>query len=378
MVRLTAAVMAGLTLGACGHKAEAPPAAPPEVFVTAVVQKDVPIVKDWIGTLDGSVNAEIRPKVDGYVLTRAYQEGSYVHKGDLLFQIDPRQFQSALDQAQGALDRAQAALVKSERDVTRFTPLAAQKAISQQELDDAISSRDFSKANVTSAQAQVEAAKLNVAWSRVTSPVDGIAGIAATQVGDLVNPQTLMTTVSVVDPILAIFNISETEYLRFAHAINQASVGKQAPKGQGLELVLSDGSVFGERGRVRTADRQVDVKTGTLTVKGEFPNPGNLLRPGQYARVRAAVEERKGALLIPQRAVSELQGNYLVAVVAPDGTADLRPVTLGPRYGALWVVETGVAAGDQVVVEGMQFVRPGMKVAAKPAPEPSPSPAPKG
>ncbi|HZN56122.1 MAG TPA: efflux RND transporter periplasmic adaptor subunit [Candidatus Polarisedimenticolaceae bacterium] len=364
--RLAAA--AALVCLACGGKKEAPPAAPPDVLVTTVVQRDVPITKEWIGTLDGSVNAEIRPKVDGYVLRRAYQEGTVVHKGDLLFEIDARQFQSALDQATGAKERAQASLAKAERDVVRFTPLAAQKAISQQELDDAISARDFAKANLASASAQVEAARLNVAWTRVTAPVDGIAGIATTQVGDLVNPQTLMATVSIVDPILAVFNISETEYLKFASAINRASAGQQVREGASLELILSDGTVYREPGRVRTADRQVDVQTGTLAVKGEFANPGNLLRPGQYARVRGVVEERKGALLVPQRAISELQGSYMIGVVKPDGTADVRAVVAGPRLGNMWVIEKGLEPGDQVIVEGLQFVRPGAKVNAKPAP----------
>jgi membrane fusion protein (multidrug efflux system) len=368
MFRIFAAATAALLTLACTGKPPAPTPAAPEVLVTPVVQRDVPITRDWIGTLDGSVNAEIRPKVDGYVLTRAYREGAVVRKGDVLFEIDPRQFQSALDQAQGAFERAQASLVKAERDVARFTPLAAQMAISQKELDDATSARDFGRANLASAKAQVDAAKLNLAWARVTSPVDGIAGIATTQVGDLVSPQTLMATVSVVNPILAVFNISETEYMHFAQAINRASGGQKSGDDFGLELVLNDGSVFAERGRVRTADRQVDVKTGTLMVRGEFPNPGNLLRPGQYARVRGVVEERKGALLVPQRAVSELQGSFMVGVVKPDGTADLRPVVTGPRIGDLWVIEKGVEAGEQVVVEGLQFLRPGAKVVAKPLP----------
>jgi membrane fusion protein (multidrug efflux system) len=368
MFRRLAAATAAFALLSCGGKPQPPPAAPPDVLVTPVVQRDVPITRDWIGTLDGSINAEIRPKVDGYVLTRAYKEGAVVRKGELLFQIDPRQFQSALDQAEGTLDRAKASLVKSERDVARYTPLAAQAAISQKELDDAVSARDFNKANVASNSAQVDAAKLNLAWTRVTSPVDGIAGIATTQVGDLVSPQTVMATVSVVDPIFAVFNISESEYLKFAHVINTASQGGTTSAGAGLELILSDGSVYGQTGKVRIANREVDVKTGTLTVKGEFPNPGNILRPGQFARVRGVVEERKGALLVPQRAVSELQGSNLVGVVKPDGTAELRPVVTGPRFGHLWVIEKGLEPGDQVVVEGLQFVRPGAKVNAKPAP----------
>jgi membrane fusion protein (multidrug efflux system) len=368
MFRRFAAATAALMLFACAGKPPAQPPAGPDVLVTPVVQRDVPITRDWIGTLDGAVNAEIRPKVDGYVLTRAYREGAVVRKGDVLFTIDPRQFQSALDKASGDLDRAKASLAKAERDVTRFTPLAAQMAISQKELDDAISARDSGRGNVASGQAQVDEAKLNLAWTRVTSPVDGIAGIAATQVGDLVSPQTIMATVSVVDPILAVFNISESEYLHFAQAINTASGGARAKDGIDLELVLSDGTVFGQKGRIRTADRQVDVRTGTLMVKGEFPNPGNLLRPGQYARVRGVVDVRKDALLVPQRAVSELQGSFMVGVIKPDGTADLRPVVTGPRSGSMWVIDKGVEAGEQVVVEGLQFLRPGAKVATKPAP----------
>jgi membrane fusion protein, multidrug efflux system len=370
MFRRFAATATAFLLLACGGKPPVQAPVSPDVLVTPVVQQDVPITKDWIGTLDGSVNAEIRPKVEGYVLSRAYREGAVVRKGDVLFEIDARQFQSALDQANGVLARAQASLTKEERDVVRFTPLAAQKAISQKELDDAISARDFARASVVAAQAQVDAAKLNLAWTHVTAPVAGIAGIATTQVGDLVNPQTLMATVSVVDPILAVFNISETEYLHFAQAINTASAGQGDPKDFELDLLLSDGSTFGEKGRVRNADRQVDVKTGTLMIKGEFPNPGNRLRPGQYARIRAVVDSRKGALLVPQRAVSELQGNFLVGVIKSDGTADLRPVVTGPRFGNLWVIDKGLEAGEQVVVEGLQFIRPGVKVNSKPAPAP--------
>jgi len=372
--RLSAIAIAIALVGlfsSCAKK-EAPPPPPVEVLVTPVVQQDVPIVREWIGTLQGMVNAEIRPKVQGYILRRDYDEGSVVRKGQVLFEIDPRQFQAALDQATGAVDRAEAMLAKAKIDVDRYTPLAAQKAVSQQELDDALARRDEATAGLASARANQEQARLNLEWSRVTSPIAGIAGIAQGQVGNLVDGQVVLTTVSSVDPIKVEFPISEQEYLRAAPRLNL-----EAEEGHGraaLELVFQDGTVYQEKGRAIVLNRQVDVKTGTITVLGEFPNPGNLLRPGQYAKVRAVVDERKGALLVPQRAVSELQGSFQVGVVKPDGTADVRTVVPGPRFGNLWVIEKGLEAGDQVVVEGLQFVRTGGKVTAKPAPMDPPTP----
>jgi membrane fusion protein (multidrug efflux system) len=361
---LTLALVA--LFSACGGKPAAPPPAPTEVFVTPVVQQDVPVVKEWIGTLQGTVNAEIRPKVQGYLLRRLYAEGSLVRKGQILFEIDPRQFQAALDQATGTVGRASAFLAKTNVDVDRYTPLVAQKAISQQELDNALAARDEATAALAAAKANQDQANLNLQWSRVTSPIDGVAGIAKGQVGDLVDGQVVLTTVSSVDPIKVEFPISEQEYMSAAGRMNEAVESGQSKIA--LELVLADGTLYAEKGVATALNRQVDVKTGTITVLGEFPNPGRLLRPGQYAKVRAVVSERKGALLVPQRAVSELQGSFLVGVVKPDGTADVRSVVPGPRFGKLWVIDKGLEPGDQVVVEGLQFVRTGTKVTAKQAP----------
>lgn len=353
-------------LSACGGKPAAPPPGPTEVLVTTVIQKDVPVVKEWIGTLQGVVDAEIRSKVQGYLMRRVYAEGSLVRKGQVLFEIDQRQFQAAVDQATGTVGRADAYLAKTKVDVDRYTPLVAQQAISQQELDNALAARDEATAAVASAKANQEQANLNLQWTRVTSPVDGIAGIAKGQVGDLVDGQVVLTTVSTVDPIKVEFPISEQEYMSAAGRMNEAIATGHSKIA--LELILADGSVYPEKGVATALNRQVDVKTGTITVLGEFPNPARILRPGQYARVRAVVSERKGALLVPQRAVSELQGSFLVGVVKPDGTADVRAVVPGPRFGSLWVIEKGLDPGDQVVVEGLQFVRTGTKVTAKPAP----------
>jgi membrane fusion protein (multidrug efflux system) len=374
MKRLLLAVLT-CALGAACAKKEAPPAVIPDVQVVEVTQRDEPIYSEWIGTLDGFVNAEIHPKIEGYLLKQAYKEGTLVQQGDTLFQIDPRQFQAALDQAKGVLARNQATLAKAKLDVQRYTPLAASKAISQQELDNAIAAESEAAAAAASAKASVEQAQLNLDWTRVASPITGVVGIALAQVGDLVNPQTVMTTVSQVDPIKVHFNISEKEYLRYAEKINRPIPPEEAAEGK-LELVLDDGTIFPERGRVLVANRQVDVKTGTMEVRGSFANPGNLLRPGQYAKVRATMETKKGALLVPQRAVSELQGAYLVGVVGADGKADIRNVKVGQRIGSLWIIDQGLNPGDKVIVEGLAFVKPGMKVNAKPAPAEGEAPPP--
>jgi membrane fusion protein (multidrug efflux system) len=349
---------------ACKGKA-APPPPPPEVSVVPVVQKDVPVVSEWIGTLDGSVNADIRPKVEGYLLRQFYKEGQYVHPGAPLFEIDPRQFRAALEQAKGALGQADAVLQKATRDVERFTPLAAERAISQQELDNALSAQRNAQALVASSRAAVEQSALNLAWTKVTSPIEGIVGIAKAQVGDLVNPQAVMTTVSTVDPIRVTYGISEREYLRFAETINRSNYAT-TEQGPVLDLILDDGQPYAQKGRAKMADREVDQKTGTMTIRGFFPNPGHILRPGQYGKVRSALTVKTGALLVPQRAVMELQGGYRVVVVGPDNKADIRVVEPSERSGDLWVIEKGLKAGESVVVSGIQYVRAGMTVKAKP------------
>ena len=366
-------VLVPFLLAGCGRK-DPPPPPPPDVLVTPVVQSDVPILSEWIGTLDGSVNAEIRPKVEGYLLREFYKEGQFVRAKDPLFEIDPRQFRAALGQAQAALARTQAQLAKATKDVERFTPLAAQRAISQQELDNALVAERDARAAVASAEAAVEQADLNLGWTKVVSPIDGIVGIAKAQVGDLVSPQTVMAAVSTVDPIRVSYGITEREYMRFAQLINRPNYAT-TERGPALALILDDGSTYGHPGKAVLVDRNVDVKTGTMTIKGFFPNPGNILRPGQYAKVRAALNVKTGALLVPQRAVAELQGGFRVGVVGEDGKVDIRTVEPGERVGGFWVIDKGLKAGEKVIVAGLQYMQPGMTVKAKPAPaEEGPAP----
>ncbi|HXO21140.1 MAG TPA: efflux RND transporter periplasmic adaptor subunit [Thermoanaerobaculia bacterium] len=359
---LIAAAMAVVAGGCRGTSADPPPPPPPAVVVTPAVQRDVPVQKEWIGTTEGNVNAEIRPKVEGYLLRRLYVEGAFVRAGDPLFAIDPRQFQAQLEQAQGDLEQAQAQLAKAQQDVARFRPLVEQKAISQQELDNALSAERAAKATVDSKQAAVHQARLNVGWTRVTSPIGGIAGAAQAQVGNLVSPSTVLTTVSQCDPIRVLYPLSEQEYMRFQERLRKDPKAAQEPN---LELVLGDGTVFPYKGRVLFEGRQVDVKTGTIQTVAVCPNPGNLLRPGQYAKVRAVTEIKKGAVLVPQRAVNELQGGYEVAVVGAGDKAEIRTVQTGERVGTLWVIESGLAPGERVVVEGFSRVKSGARVQPK-------------
>jgi membrane fusion protein (multidrug efflux system) len=371
--RVVTSTVALLWLGCA--KPEQPKPPPPEVVVVQVQQKDVPIWREWIGTLDGLVNAQIKPQVTGYLLRQTYQEGSFVKKGQLLFEIDPRTFQAALDEAKGKLANAegqlataQANLVKTQIDVDRYGPLAKAEAIPQQDYDHAVQANSAAKAQVEAAKAAIEAAKgqvaaaqLNLGFTKVVSLIDGVAGIAQAQIGDLVSQSTLLTTVSTLDPIKVYFPVSEREYLDYTRENQEA-----ARNPLGLEMVLADGSVYPHKGKISFADRQVDVKTGTLRVQGVFPNPGNVLRPGQYARVRAITKMAKGALLVPQRAVTEQQGSYQVAVVSSENTIEIRPVTVGNRVGTQWIIETGLKPGDRVVAEGTQKVRPGAIVNPKP------------
>jgi membrane fusion protein (multidrug efflux system) len=363
---VSGAVVLGIgALGGCKKKTEAPPPPPPSVQVAPAVQKDVPIYQEWIGTLDGNVNADIRPQIEGYLLNRDYAEGSLVKAGQTLFKIDPRDFQASYDQAKGQVSQYEASVANAKITVARYTPLAREKAISQQELDDAVTRERTSQANLESAKAALERARLNLAWTNVTSPISGIAGTAKSQVGDLVGKTTVMTTVSQVNPIRAYFNPSEQEYLAWVakHGPVEKSLRRSQTESGPLQLILADGSTFPHRGRAILVGREVDVKTGTIQLAGLFINPGDVLRPGQYAKVRVAMDTRKGAILIPQRAVSELQGSYQVAVVGPDNKVTIKVVKLGPTEGALYVVDEGLKAGDRVVVEGIQRVRSGMTVA---------------
>src|SRR6267378_2089080 len=328
-------IMALLLAGAACHKVTAPPPPPPPaVQVTDVLQRDVPIYREWIGSLDGFVNTDIKPQVEGYVRKQVYREGTFVGQGEPLFLIDPRNYKALADQAKSTLDNDLA---------------AERQAAATVELDRATLAR----------------AQLNSGWTQVTSPIAGIAGIALAQVGTLVSTSTTMTTVSQVDPIKVQFNIAETEYLRSAGGTRWAEPGRGAEPA--LEIILDDGSVYPHRGTVVVTNRQVNPQTGTIAIQGVFPNPGNILRPGQYAKVRAAVETRKEALLVPQRAVNELQGAYQIGVVAADGKVDVRTVRTGEQVGDLWVIEDGLHPGEKVIVEGFARVRPGMLVRAVPA-----------
>jgi RND family efflux transporter MFP subunit len=365
-----------LTLGcekqAASKAAAVPP--PPQVLVADVIQQDVPIYFEWVGTTDGYVNAQIRPRVQGYLYARNYREGSVVKAGNLMFTIDPREYQAALDQAKGDLGRAEANLRKTQLDVARFTPLAKEGAISQQELDNAVQANLANKASVEAARAAAETAKLNLGWTKVISPIDGIAGISVAQIGDLVTPNAVLTTVSQVDPIKVYYPISEQEYMHFARRISEIEQGRGGARPP-LELTLADGSVYPERGTFSLADRQVDLRTGTIIAQALFPNPGNVLRPGQYAKIRVAAEMRKGAMLVPQRAVQQLQGNYQVVVVGADNKVDIRPVQVGKQVGHMWIIAEGLKPGERVVVEGSQKVKAGAAVNPKPSTaEPAPAP----
>jgi RND family efflux transporter MFP subunit len=340
---------------------------PPEVLVTEVVQREVPIYSEWLGTTDGSVNAQIRARVQGYLESRDYREGIFVKTGDLLFTIDSRSYQAALDQAKGDLARAEANLGKTQLDVNRYAPLAKEGAISQQELDNAVQANQANKASVEAVRAALKQAELNLEWTQIKSPIDGIAGIAISQIGDLISQNTLLTTVSQVNPIKVTFPVSEREYLKFADrvATNMEAEQRSQPHSPPSELILADGSVYPERGFFALPDRAVDLKTGTITVVSYFPNPKNILRPGLYAKVRAVTDTKKDALLVPQRAVQELQGSYRVAVVGADNKVEFRPVKVGARIGSLWIIDEGLKSGEHVIAEGLQKVRDGLSVNTK-------------
>jgi membrane fusion protein (multidrug efflux system) len=349
----------------CGKTNAAPAVPSPEVEVAKVVQEDVPIVSEWVATLDGYVNAQIQAQVAGYIVAQKYKEGSLVRKGQILFQIDPRPFQALLDQANAQLAQAQAQLGKTEMDVARDTPLARERAIAQSQLDNDIQANRAAKAAVKAAEAQVEEARLNLDFTAVKSLVDGIAGIAQVQIGNLVNPTTVLTSVSQMDPIKVYFSISEQEYLHFAERIN-AQTQKEIPSGgPPFDLILADGSTYPHKGIGLLTNRQVDTTTGSIQLVCSFPNPHNILRPGQFGRLRAAAEVRRGALLVPQRAVSELQGAYQLAVVGSDSKVSIRPVTVGERVGEDWIIESGVKPGELVIVEGLQKVQAGSTVKIK-------------
>jgi membrane fusion protein (multidrug efflux system) len=377
-------ILIGVVVGAMRpskHAVGAPASVPPDVEVVQVEQEDVPIYREWIGTLDGLVNADVRAQVTGYLQTQAYQEGAYVTKGQLLFQIDPRPFQAALDQAQGQLAQAKAVLAnaeavqhRTELDVKRYTPLAKEQAASQQDLDNAvqnnlaaIATAETAKAQIKTSEAAVETAKINLEFTRLVAPIGGIAGQAQLQVGALVSPDSPpVTSVSTVDPIKVYFTVGEPQYLAWRKRFPTETSRLEAERLLRLQLILADGSTYAHTGRVYFADRQVNQSTGAIRIAGLFPNPGSVLRPGGYAKVRAVISIQHGALLVPQRAVSELQGGYQVAVVDGGNTVKVRTVTVGDRVGTQWIINSGVNQGERVVAEGVQKVRTGVHVNPKP------------
>jgi len=359
---LAAALVVALLAAGCGK--QAPLAArPPAVEVVAVTQADVPIYHEWIGSLDGLVNATIRAQVTGYLIAQDYREGDPIKKGDLLFEIDPRPFQATLDQANGLLAQAEARLGKTELDVKRYAPLVKDRAISQEEYDDAVQANLEAKAAVLSAKAQVEQAQLNLEFTKIVSPIDGIASIARGQIGDLVGPATgELTTVSKIDPIKAYFNVTEQAYINFANLFTNENERTDRLKQLEIQLLLADGTIYPQVGSIYAPDRQIGLTTGALRVEGLFPNPRRALRPGQFVRVRVKFDIRHGALLVPQRAVSELQGVFQVAVVDTEKKVHIQPVHIGERSGNQWIIESGLEPGQSVVVEGLQKIRDGMTV----------------
>ena len=358
------ACAAAVFLAACDKEKSASPPTVPVVQVVEAVQRDVPIYMEWVGAMDGNINAVIRPQVTGYLVKQNYREGDLVKKGQLLFEIDPRTFQAAVDEATGIRAQKVARLETTTANLARVKPLAEKNAVSQKDLDDATGAYQSAKAELEAADANLKTAKLNLGFTQITSPITGIAGIAKAQLGDLLSPSgSELTTVSAVDPIKVYFNISEQEYLKVATAAS--AIGKTA-QDVPLDLILVDGSTYGHKGKVSVLNRQVDVATGTFKVASLFPNPNNLLRPSQFGRIRATMKTVKGALLVPQRAVTEMQGKFLLAVVGADNKVDIRTVVVGDRIGSDWLIAQGLKPGEKVIAEGTQKVRPGMTVDAKP------------
>jgi membrane fusion protein, multidrug efflux system len=353
-----------IAAGVACSKKEAPPPSPPEVQVAEAVQKDVPIYIELVGSTLGSEDVEIRARVEGYLVSINFTEGSFVRKGQLLYKLDPKPFEVAIDQAKANLATAQAALEKTDNDVARYKPLFAQQAVSKQELDNALSAQEAAKAQVDAYKAAVAQAQLDLGYTNITSPVDGVIGTTQTKVGSLVSRGvTLLNIVSQLNPILFRCAIAEAEYLRIARRSQQS--GKPADKQANVELILADGTIFPHKGRLDAVERAVDPTTGTLTGQFVFPNPERLLRPGQYGKARLVIENKEGALIVPQLAVQEIQGLYSVMVVKPDGTVEQRMVKAGERVGNSWIIDSGVKPGEKVIVEGIQKVQPGVKVIAK-------------
>ncbi len=364
------ALLLGAAAG-CSKKAEAPPPPPPEVLVTGVEQRDVPIVQEWVGEALGDPDVEIRARVPGFLEAIHFTEGAPVRKGQLLYSIDPSELKEALAQAKAKVAQAETGLAYAVSDVARYRPLAEINAVSKRDLDAAVAKEEAGRAEVQAAKAAQAIAEINLSYSRVTAPLAGLIGISKAKVGDYVGQgfgTALLNTISRVDPIRVRFSITERQFLEYARRRASAAVEEGGPSRPEIEMILADGTVHSHKGYVDIANREVSAGTGSLMLEAVFPNPDGWVRPGQYAKVRAVVETLKGALVVPQRAVVELQGQYQVYLVGPDDTVAIRPVTPGPRVGEGWVMTQGLAAGDRVIVEGLQKVRSGVKVAPKPAP----------
>lgn len=364
LTRTVVLLAAGAALSLAGCKGKPPPPPPPPlVEVTTVGHSDVPIYHEWVGSLDGLVNAEIRAQVTGYLIAQDYTEGKAVKKGDLLFEIDPRPFQAVLDQAKGQQAEAEARYGKTQLDVKRYGPLVKDQAISQEEYDDAVQANLEAQAAVVAAKAQVEQAEVNLGFTRITSLVDGIPSIARGQIGNLVGPGSGdLTTVSTIDPIKAYFNVTEQAYINFTRLFSNEVDRAERLNQLEIRLILADGSFYSMPGKIYAVDREVGETTGALRIEALFPNPNYSLRPGQFARVRLRFDVERDALLVPQRAVSELQGSYQVYVVNADNKIHVQPVTVGDRSGSMWVISEGLHLGDRIVVEGLQKVREGVTV----------------
>jgi membrane fusion protein, multidrug efflux system len=360
-----AALLLTTCLVGCKQKEEAPQQAPPEVEVTEVTQRNVPIYREWVAQLNGRYNAQITPRVQGYLLQQDYRDGFFVKKGQLLYQVDPHAFEVAIAQAKAQVAEAVANLSNADTNVARDRPLAAQSAIPQKQLDTDIATQAASQAQLDAAKAQLAQAQLNLSWTKVYSPIDGIAGISSAQIGNLVGTTTVMTTVSQVNPIWAYFNISEADYLSRAEMFYQLISGKRVASPV-LDFIQADGTTYPKKGKIVLVNREVTSQTGTIQLVAEFPNPDAILRPGGFGRVRFLVATNENAMVVPQQAVIEIQSMYTVAVVEPGNKAAFRVVKMGDRVGTDWIVAEGLKPGDQVIVQGYMKVREGTPVTPKP------------
>ena len=369
VVAVVAVVAVGVALTGCSHHQAAAAREPTEVLVTSVVQRDVPIYREWVAQLNGSVNAQISPKVSGYIIKRNYQEGYFVTKGQVLFEIDARPLRASLDQAKATVAGAMANLGNSKLNVARDTPLAKEKAIAQSQLDNDVQTMKANQAALDAALAEQQTAELNLAWTKVRSPIDGIAGVAAAQVGNLVSTSSILTNVSQLDPIRAYFSISESDYLSIAPQLSMIVHGEASSAVIGAteaQFIQANGLPFASPGRFVLVGREVNYTTGTIQFATDFQNKGSILRPGGFGRVRIKIGTAKDALLIPQQAVNEVQGEYQVVVLSADNKAEFRSVEVGERSGTDWIISKGLKPNERVVVEGFQKLRNGSPVAAKP------------